>query len=307
VEALVVADHRWSEYAMSAKCPVSLSVVRDVFGLIVFMFLLFGAGRGQTESARPAPKLESRASPHIEDLQTAKDATVAEIVQRYHKRSEALASRFRADENGYPGSLFGFLRDSNRIEQERRRELARVLTPEDLEDIEFEVGSIGRVVRLIFGASAVATVQQRTVYRILRDMYDRCPAPKDDSFEALLEYRKNALETYKRIWREAGPVVAAEWLRRTEKSEYPPVEKVVESQGLPASAGLELWRARHQFKIRQIELQIHLAGQPDTQRASFEALIREFELRIIGVVGKEAFDTNRERAFRWLQAAPGSG
>lgn len=140
---------------MHATHSIWRPVVLGAPGLTVFLFILLAATMGRAESARREPKSAPPASTGGDYLQPEKGATIAEIVSRHKVKSDQLASQFRADKEGYPGSLFGFIRDSHRIDQERRSELARLLTPEELEDFEFEECSIGTMVRYLFHDSDV--------------------------------------------------------------------------------------------------------------------------------------------------------
>lgn len=299
----------------TAKRTVGLSVGVAV-GLAVAVLIL----TTRTPSP-PEPKLPAKKRPHVEQrgpvssepprkpaassapaaspLSPAeKAARVEKIKKDYEEIRTKAAADYSAAGPKFPGGLNAFLRQLALLEREKRADLAAMLSPRELEDLELRETLAGQQVQRWLGDSAATDEQRRAVFRLQREFDERFALTFDVTPKALLE-RETARHRLQEQMRELlGDALFASWLRG-EGPDYAGFVSFAAREELPADIPLSLWRAKNEFIRRRLEL----AAQPMSpqQLASAQAaLARDIEARVLGILGPAAMVSARKEILNWL-------
>jgi hypothetical protein len=228
-----------------------------------------------------------------------KAARVEKIKRDYDEVHVKAAADYAAGGKNFPGGLNGYLRQLALLDREKRADLAAVLTARELEDLELTETVAGQTVRRLLGDTAATEEQRRAVFRLQREFEDRFALTFDLAPKALLEREHARAQTAERIREVIGDTLFHEWLKG-EGMDYPQLAAMLERRGLPTSTGLELWRVRTEFTLRRLELNAGPAMTSAQQRATLAALIRQTEVRLIGILGAGTVQMERDTALQWL-------
>ena len=132
---------------------------------------------GAPESAAPLSAEEKR-------------ARVERIKRDYDEVRTRAAADYAAAAGSFPGGLNAFLRQLALLEREKRADLASVLSPSELEELELVETNAGQTVRRALAGTGATEVQVRAVFRLEREFEDRFAMVFDLSPAALLERQR---------------------------------------------------------------------------------------------------------------------
>ena len=220
---------------------------------------------------------------------------VERIKRDYDEVRTRAAADYAAAAGAFPGGLSAFLRQIALLEREKRADLAAVLPPAELEELELAETHAGQAVRRALAGTGASAAQLRAVFGLEREFEDRFALVFDLSLPALIERQRVRDEHDERVCALLEPADALAWLAARD-GDQGLMNAWVRERGLPDGVGIELWRIKAGFVRRRLELTA--AGKP-TPSARAD-LIRATEQRLALVAGAEAFARERLGAFRWL-------
>jgi hypothetical protein len=256
---------------------------------------------GGPESGRvlkqPAPA--ATASAEVAPLAAHTAARVEKIKRDYEEVRAKAATDYAAAGKDFPGGLNGFLRQLALLEREKRADLAAVLSPRELEDFELRETTAGQTVQRLLGDTVASDGQRRAVFRLQFEFEDRFALTFDLTPAALLERETARQQLNGQIRAILGDDLFAAWLRG-EGADYAPMAALAERQGLPLAASLELWQTRAEYTRRRLELNAATGMSAAQKRAANAALVRQTELRLIGLLGAGSVQLERNSTFQWL-------
>lgn len=224
-----------------------------------------------------------------------KRARVERIKRDYDEVRTRAAADYAAAAGSFPGGLNAFLRQLALLEREKRADLASVLNPAELDELELVETNAGQTVRRALTGSGATESQVRTVFRLEREFEDRFALVFDLSPAALLERQRVRDEYDEKVFAVLDPADALAWLAARD-GDQSLMNAWVRERGLPPGVGLELWRIKAGFVRRRLELKT--ADKPSA--LALAELIRETERRLAAAAGAEAPLRDRDGAFRWL-------
>ena len=224
-----------------------------------------------------------------------KRARVERIKRDYDEVRTRAAADYAAAAGSFPGGLNAFLRQLALLEREKRADLATVLTPADLDELELAETNAGQTVRRALTGTGATEAQVRTVFRLEREFEDRFALVFDLSPAALLERQRVRDEYDEKVFGVLEPADALTWLAARD-GDQGLMNAWVRERGLPPGVGLELWRIKAGFVRRRLELKTAEKPSP----LALAELIRETERRLATAAGAEAPSRDRDGAFRWL-------
>lgn len=224
-----------------------------------------------------------------------KRARVERIKRDYDEVRTRAAADYAAAAGSFPGGLNAFLRQLALLEREKRADLASVLSPSELEELELVETNAGQTVRRALAGTGATEVQVRAVFRLEREFEDRFALVFDLSPAALLERQRVRDEYDARVFAVLEPADALAWLAARD-GDQGLMNAWVRERGLPPGVGLELWRIKADFVRRRLELKTAEKPSP----LALQELIRETEQRLAMAAGAEAPVRERDGAFRWL-------
>ena len=224
-----------------------------------------------------------------------KRAWVERIKRDYDEVRTRAAADYAAAAGSFPGGLNAFLRQLALLEREKRADLASVLSPSELEELELVETNAGQTVRRALAGTGATEVQVRAVFRLEREFEDRFALVFDLSPAALLERQRVRDEYDERVFAVLEPADALAWLAARD-GDQGLMNAWVRERGLPPGVGLELWRIKAGFVRRRLELKAVEKPSP----LALKELIRETEQRLAMTAGAEVPVRDRDGAFRWL-------
>jgi hypothetical protein len=228
-----------------------------------------------------------------------KAARVAQIRRDYDEIRAKASADFAAAGTSYPGGLNAFLRQLALLEREKRRDLAAVLEPGELEDLEMKESNSGQLVQRLLENSAATETQRREVFRAQRQFEDAYALTFDLTPSALLERERMRFATQEKIRAVLGDAIFLEWLRG-EGTDFVQMTEFTRQQGLPADAALNLWHAKTDLTIRRLEVAARPGLTPEMKRQLQDQITRQAEDRVFAILGPGGMDAAKRQVLGWL-------
>jgi hypothetical protein len=180
----------------------------------------FDAGRNAAAVARGQPPAivvaTSNVAPPAELApqlpSEAKAARVAKIGRDYADLRLALLHQYGREGETFPGGSDALLRQFALLEREKHLDLARAVTAQQLEDMEFHDTAAGMLVQRRLGGSLASEEQRRAVFRLQRDFDLRCGYPADATPASFAEREAARRATDEQIHAVLGDVLYGTWL-----------------------------------------------------------------------------------------------
>jgi hypothetical protein len=258
------------------------------------------------EVVRPNSVTPSPKRPSITGLSAAeKTARVEKIRRDYDEITSKLSADYAAAGATFPGGLNAFLRQLALLAREKHADLAALLTPRELEDVEMRDTNAGQTVSHLLGDTAATEPQRRAAFELQAAFEDKFALTFDLTPPALLEREKERQATQANIRRVLGDDLFAAWLRG-EGTDFETTAAYARQQGLAASVPLDLWAVKNDFQLARLELKARTDLSP-AQRADAEAaLINETNTRVAGVIGPAGLAGGGRDVLGWLPRPPAS-
>ena len=271
----------------AVKRPVGQTILRVAAG---------SAPAGIPRARPPEPPAPPTLSPGE------KAARVEKINRDYDEIRTKASADYSAAGPSFPGGLNAFLRQLALLEFEKRADLAAVLSPSELEDLEWRETTAGQLVQKLLGDTPATETQRRAVFRLQRAFEEKFALTFDVAPAALLQ-RETARHTLQeQIHAVLGDALFAAWLQG-EGGDYAQFVKFAAVQGLPAEAPLQLWRAKNEYTLQRLELHAQNTERrlpAEQMRAAQAALTQQTEARILAIVGQGAMPAARAEVLSWL-------
>lgn len=248
--------------------------------------------------ARPAP-VPARPVVAASAAPIDKAARIAQIKRDYDEIRTKAAADYRAAGAAFPGGLNGFLRQLALLEREKHKDLAAVLSPQELEDLEMRDTHAGQVVQQQLGDTVATDEQRRAVFRLQQSFDDRYALSFDLTPEPLLARERDRVGLQEQIRGVIGDALFASWLRG-EGTDFAGFVDFSTQHGLAPTVPLELWRLRNSFALGRLELSADRSLSDDQQREAQDALITRTETAAKGLLGPGVTDASRANVLSWL-------
>ncbi len=247
------------------------------------------AAPGAAETENPAP-----------DRRRTVAALIARIEADYDEIRSKAAADYAAAGKAFPGGLNAFLRQLALLEREKRADLAKDLTPRELEDYEYGATNAGKQVARLLAGTPATDAQRRAAFRHQLEFEDRFALVFDMSPVALAERETVRHATQEKIRAELGDELFAVWLRG-EGAEFGQMRDLVAKQGQPLSAALDLWTVRNEFTRGRLALLADKNLGREQRQAALARLAEQTEIRVASIVGLGGLQAGREAGLDWLQ------
>lgn len=230
-----------------------------------------------------------------------KAARVEKIQRDYDEIRAKIGADYTAAGALYPESVPAFLRQLALLEREKRADLAKVLTTEEFEELEWRETAAGKRVRELLDDTGATDAQRSAVFRLQRDYDERFALSFDVTPSALWERETARQETQEKIRLVLRDALFAAWLRGDGEA-YAMFSDYVARKNLPGTVALELWRIRNDYTRQQLGLRADMTATVDQKSAAQAALAEQTEARVAIFVGREAVDQDRAGILGWLPA-----
>lgn len=237
----------------------------------------------------------------VRDAAEEKAERIAKIKRDYEELAAKIGGDFNAAGADYPGGLNGYLRQLALLEQEKWKDFAGFLSPDELTELGLRETRAGREVQRWLGeAAGVTDEQRRTVFRLQRDFDEAYALVFDLKPSALLQRETERQAMQEKILSVLGPEGFAAWAR-TEGANFGAFTRFVAQQGLPTETAVELWRVKNAFTRQHLTNEAQ-DGVGEEERARLRGeLIAKTRERIVALVSRAAFEAADPAVFAWFE------
>jgi hypothetical protein len=233
-----------------------------------------------------------RQFPHFSE---AKIAALRRAQEVYNEKTEAMFS------SGLITSA-----DLTAGENARRAEIAKVLTPEELEDYELRVGNIANTLRRQLAVFNPTEQEFRTLYELQRAFDEQYRDPIvagsiTPEQRQLIQQRGEAQrQLTEQIKATLGDVRFAEYQRSIDNN-YQQTTKLVARLELPPETANQVYVVQQDFQQRLATLQSDRTLAPEDRNAQLAVLAAEAQSKVTSVLGPRGFEAYKQYGGSWLQ------
>jgi hypothetical protein len=290
-----------------------------VIGFVLVLLLLVGgsvAAWSRREAARREAEAEARRSvennlpprrvapPPKEQVAPptpADDHLVrADKIRRdYDEMTAKFSADYSAAGNAFPGGLSAYLRQLALLQREKHKDLAALLTPRELEDLEMRDTPAGQTVAQQLGDTAATEEQRRAVFRLQKEFEDQYALIFDLTPPALLARETDRQALQQKIRAVLGDDLFGSWLRG-EGPDYAGFVAFVQQAGLAAGTALDLWRSKSDFVAARLQLKARTDLAPPQLAEAERALNAQALTRVTGLLGPAAVAGPAREILTWL-------
>ncbi len=227
-------------------------------------------------------------------------ARVRAILRDYEEISAKMSADYGAAGQAFPGGLGAFLRQLALVEREKRKDLATVMTPRELEDYEIGETAAGQKMRAILDGTAATDEQRRAVFRAEQDFDDKFGFTFDLSPPALAAREAARQAAEQQVRGALGDELFVTWLQHDDPT-YAHFADFAQQQNLPAGAALALLNVRNGFTLSVLDI---AAAPPAAAGPRRAALLEWGREGVAAVAPSLPGDVVAREVASWLQQSP---
>jgi hypothetical protein len=215
-------------------------------------------------------------------IRTANPAARIERILRDHaEMSSKFTAEFQAAGADFPGGVNAYLRQLALLEREKWKDLAALVSPRELEDLQMRDTHAGREVQRLLGYTAATDEQKRAVFRLQHAFDEKWALTFDPAPAVLLARQTDWQAAQEKILAQLGPGFLAAWLRG---DDYAQSTAWGAQHGAGPDFALNVWRLKNEFVLGR--LQISAEGlSPDDAQARLTALVQQTRARAVAMFG----------------------
>ncbi len=232
-------------------------------------------------------------------------ARADKIRRDYDEMTTKFSADYAAAGAAFPGGLSAYLRQLALLQFEKHKDLAALLTPRELEDLELRDTVSGQTVQTLLGDTTATEEQRRAVFRIQKDFEDRFALTFDLTPFALLTRETGRQAAQRQIRAALGDAVFGAWLRG-EGPDYAAFATFAQQSGLGPTVPLDLWQAKSDFLLARLQLKARNDLAPSQVAEAERALINQTVARVTGLLGPAAVAGPGRDVLNWLPLPPRS-
>jgi hypothetical protein len=248
--------------------------------------------------ARPMatlPVVAASANPALD-----KTERVKKILRDYEEIQAKMAADYGAAGQNFPGGLNAFMQQLALLEREKRADLAKVMTPRELEDYEIGDTAAGQRMRTLLDGTAATDEQRRAAFRAELEFNDQFGFTLDLAPTALRLREVARQATQEKVRAALGDDLFGAWLQRDDPG-YAGMVAFVRQQSLADTAALALWRVKNDYVARKLEIE---AQPDDTTEARRSDALQAARAKVIAIVGPAALESANSEVVDWLRQVP---
>lgn len=243
----------------------------------------------------PRPTPVAAANPAADEAERVK-----KILHDYEDIQAKMAADYGAAGQSFPGGLNAFLQQLALLEREKRADLAKVMTPRELEDYEMGETAAGQRIRAMLDDTAATEDQRRAAFRAEQQFDDQYGFTFDVT-PAALRIREVARQaTQEKVRMVLGDELFGTWLQRDDPG-YAGIVAFVRQQSLADTTALALWRVKNDYMARKLEIE---AQPDDTTEVRRAAALDEARAKASALTGSAALESASADVVGWLKQAP---
>lgn len=257
--------------------------------------------------AGPTPARATKAGPATRPAQgvgadpaVAKAARVRAILRDYDEIQARMSADYGSAGQSFPGGLNAFLRELALLDREKRADLAKVMTPRELEDYAIGESAAGQKMRATLDGTAATDEQRRAVFRAEQGFNDQFGFTFDLSPPALAIREAARQATQNQIRAALGDALFAAWLQRDDPG-YAHFMEFAQQQNLPGSVALALWQTKNGFTLSALDI---ASAPPESVRPRRAALLDWGRGGVAAIAPSLPPEVVEREVAGWLQQSP---
>lgn len=186
------------------------------------------------------------------------------------------------------------------IDKEQHAEIAKVLTPEELEEYDLRTSNIASSLRYSLSAFDATEQEFRTLYQLRAAFDDRLgayyAAPSQEEMKARADAQQ---ELNQQIKAALGDERYADYQRATDYN-YQQTSKLVARLDLPAEAANQVWAVQQDLQQRATATRSDRTLSAQDRNQQLAALADEAQNRVSAVLGERGFEAYRQYGGNWM-------
>jgi hypothetical protein len=188
------------------------------------------------------------------------------------------------------------------MQRESDQELARILTPAELEDYQLRMSQTAMTMRFGLGAFEPSENEFREIFNLRKPFDDEYSQFVDGTDQAAMQRRAEAEEKVKQsIKQMLGDQRYAEY-ERSQDYNYQQLAKLAERQGLDREATVKAYDMTRTAQTEFFKVQQDQSLTPEQRNTALSGLRAETERSLRQVMGEQAFETYRKQPGNfWLR------
>lgn len=196
--------------------------------------------------------------------------------------------------------------DSERLallRREERNDIARLLTPQEMEDYDLRTNNTAMQMRYELGSFNPSEAEFRTIFQLQKNFdekYRSLSATQASNQDYMRERQEAQKQVTEQIKAALGPQRAADYERAKDYS-YQAIDRVVNRLGLPATAANDAYALQKDIQQRAQVLQTNRQLTPDARNAELAALNTEATTKLTTALGERGFDVYKQNGGQWMQ------
>lgn len=227
--------------------------------------------------------------------------TKAVLVARINRDYDAIRLAALAANTAHgeaAGGTHAFARQLELLERERRKDLAAVLTPLELEDLELRESPAGHLVSQSLGDTHASDEQRRAVFRLQRAFELEFDGTRAASPTAALEREQAWQRKQEQIREVLGDELFGSWAIGGEFDAT--ARTFAAHHGLPPQIAGHLRQARYDYRLRSAALRATRSLPAQQLELERSALVRQTEASVLSLLGPALYQAARKDLLSWL-------
>lgn len=192
----------------------------------------------------------------------------------------------------------------NKLQREREEELAKILTPEELEEYELRNSGTASSLRSRLNGFQPSEEEFRQIFRLQKTFDEEFNQVFDRNDDLQAEFRSKVLQESQEAMNEEIKSVLGEErfaeYQRAQDDEYQVLTRLTERLDLPKELAARVYDMKQEAE-RQKQRIVENSNLTDDQReAALAAIARETEKSVSATLGPKTFQTYQKTGSRWI-------
>lgn len=188
-------------------------------------------------------------------------------------------------------------RKQQELQKEFEAELARILSPAELEEYNYRNSDVANQLRYELTAFNATEEEFRSIYKLKAQLEPYRPNMTQEEMQRRSEAERKVQEQIKGM---LGPVRGEEYARANDFM-YRQTSQLVSRLELPPETNGKLWEMRQDIEKRAREVFTNSALQGDARTQQLAALQQETNQRVEGILGKRGVEPYRQYGGDWMR------
>ena len=232
------------------------------------------------------------------------EAAFRELPPEKQEAARAIQDRYWNQKDDLRKRTMGYFEpedraEARRVTAERNEEMAKLLSPEQLENFELKTSEMANLMRREMATFSPSDVEFRAIFQLVRPMEGMIDLQSGNLASDLDETEKQRMEQFGSQMEQQMKVLLGEQrfaeFERAQDNVFKGLVEVTQQSGLPRESAIKAFEMQ---KLAQQEgSRINGDGKqtPEQRQQSLQMLQKDFDQGMIQILGEKSFQTMRRR------------